>query len=69
MVAGCILGTVSSSAKSPTIPRANESDQPEKVSAVKPHEEPILAQDQGERIWHEEDQQCRIHPLLEWLQA
>ncbi len=66
MVAGCILGTVSSSAKSPMIPRANESDQPEKVSAVKPHEEPILAQDQGERIWHEEECLYRTLLSLEW---
>ena len=36
--------------------------QPRKDSVVKPLEEPILAQDQGERIWHEEDQQCLTLP-------
>ena len=53
MVAGCILEMASLSAKSLTIPRANESDQPEKGSVVKPLEELTLAI-QGERIWHEE---------------
>ena len=68
MVAGCILEMASSSAKSLMIPRANESDQPEKVCGVKPLAE-LTRAIQGERIWHEENQQCRIHPLLEWLQA
>ena len=67
MVAGCILEMASSSARNLMI-CLSLGDQPEKDSVVKPLEEPILAQDQGERIWHEEDQQCRIHPLLEWLQ-
>ena len=63
MVAGCILEMASSSARNPMMPHANEEDdQPEKDSVVKPLEEPILAQDQGERIWHEEDQQCLILP-------
>jgi len=44
-------------------------DPPEKDSDVKPLEEPILAQDQGEIIWHEENPQCRTLPLLEWQQA
>jgi len=69
MVAGCILEMASSSARNPMMPRVNESDPPEKDSGVKPHEEPILAQDQGERIWHEEEWLSRIPPLLEWLQA
>lgn len=70
MVAECILETASSSAKSLTMHLANVGgDQPEKDSVVKPLEEPILAQDQGERIWHEEEWLSRIPPLLEWLQA
>ena len=69
MVAGCILEMASSSARNPMMPRANESGQPEKECVVKPLEEPILAQDQGERIWHEEEWLSRIPPLLEWLQA
>ena len=61
MVAGCILEMASSSAKSLTIPHANESDQPEKVSVVEPLEEHTRAI-QGERIWHEEEWQYRILP-------
>ena len=68
MVAGCILGMVSSSARNLMI-CLSLGDQPEKVSDVKPLEEPILAQDQGEKIWHEEEWQYRILPLLEWLAA
>ena len=68
MGVGCILGMVSSYLKNPTLRLADEKHLPEKVSVVRPLEEPILAQDQGERIWQEENQQCRIHPLLEWLQ-
>jgi hypothetical protein len=68
MVAGCILEMASSSARSLMILHANVSDQPGKVSVVEPLEE-LTRAIQGERIWHEEDQQCRIHPLLEWLQA
>lgn len=66
MVAGCISEMASLSAKSLTIPRANESDQPEKVSSVSPLEELTRAKDQGEKIWHEEEWQYRILPLLEW---
>jgi hypothetical protein len=61
MVAGCILEMASSSAKSLTIPRANESDQPGKVCGVKPLEE-LTRAIQGERIWHEEEWQYRILP-------
>jgi len=68
MVAGCILETASSSARNLMI-CPGLGDQPVKVSGVKPHEEPILAQDQGEEIWHEEEWQYRIHLLQEWLQA
>jgi len=68
MVAGCILEMASSSARNPMTPHANASDQPEKVCAVRPLEE-LTRAIQGEKIWHEEDQQCRIHLLLEWLQA
>ena len=68
MVAGCILGMVSSSARNLMI-CLSLGDQPEKVSDVKPLEELILAQDQGEKIWHEEEWQYRILPLLEWLAA
>ena len=42
-------------------PHANV-DPPEKVSDVKPLEEPTLAKDQGEIIWHEEDQLCLTLP-------
>ena len=62
MVAGCISEMASLSAKSLTIPRANESDQPEKVSVVKPLEEHSRAIQKGERIWHEEEWQYRILP-------
>jgi len=69
MVAGCILEMASSSARNRMIPLANVSDQPGKVCGVKPLEEPTRAI-QGERIiWHEEEWQYRIHPLLEWLAA
>jgi len=68
MVAECILETASSSARSPMTPHANASDQPERVRGAKPLEE-LTRAIQGERIWHEEDQLCLIHPLLEWLQA
>jgi len=68
MDVGCILEMESSYLKNPMTRLADEKPPPEKVSVVRPLEELILAQDQGERIWHEENQQCRIHPLLEWLQ-
>ncbi len=67
MDVGCILEMVSSYLRNPTMRLAAE-DPPEKDSRVKRLEEPTLAQDQGEIIWHEENPQCRIHPLLEWLQ-
>jgi len=69
MVAGCILEMASSSAKSLTIPHANVSDQPEKVSVVEPLEEHTRAIQGERRIWHEEEWQYRILPLLEWLAA
>ena len=62
MVAGCISEMASLSAKSLTIPRANVSDQPEKVSVVEPLEEHTRAIQKGERIWHEEEWQYRILP-------
>ena len=68
MDVGCILEMVSSYLRNPTM-RLGAEDPPEKVSDVKPLEEPILAQDQGEIIWHEENPQCRTLPLLEWQQA
>ncbi len=68
MDVGCILEMVSSYLRNPTMRLAAE-DPPEKDSRVKRLEEPTLAQDQGEIIWHEENPQCRIHPLLEWLQV
>ena len=68
MDVGCILEMVSSYLRNPTMRLAAE-DPPEKDSDVKPLEEPILAQDQGEIIWHEENPQCRTLPLLEWQQA
>ena len=68
MDVGCILEMVSSYLRNPMTRLADEKPPPEKVSVVRPLEEPILAQDQGERIWQEENRQCRIHPLLEWLQ-
>ena len=68
MDVGCILEMVSSYLRNPTMRLAVEKPPPEKGSVVKPLEELILAQDQGEIIWHEENPQCRIHPLLEWLQ-
>jgi len=56
MVAACILETASSSAKSLTMHLANVGgDQPEKECVGKPLEEPTLAKDQGEIIWHEEE--------------
>jgi len=55
MVAGCILGMVSSSVRNPTTCLANERDQPEKVSVVRPLEELTLAYAKGEIIWHEEE--------------
>jgi len=62
MVAECILEMASSSARNPMMPHANEEDdQPEKECVVKPLEEPILAKDQGEIIWHEDEWQYRIH--------
>ena len=54
MVAGCILGMVSSSVRNPMICLANERDQPEKVSVVRPLEELTLAYAKGVRIWPEE---------------
>ncbi len=68
MDVGCILEMVSSYLRNPTMRLAAE-DPPEKDSRVKRLEEPTLAQDQGEIIWHEENPQCRTHPLLEWLQV
>ena len=62
MDVGCILGMVSSYLRNPTLRLAVEKHLPEKVSVVRPLEGPILAQDQGERIWHEEDQQCLTLP-------
>ena len=53
MVAGCILETASSSARSPMTPHANASDQPKRVRGAKPLEE-LTRAIQGERIWHEE---------------
>ncbi len=67
MDVGCILEMVSSYLRNPTM-RLARGHLPEKVSVVRPLEGPILAQDQGEKIWHEENPQCRTHPLLEWLQ-
>ena len=69
----CILGMASSSARHPILPLANERVQPgkaefEKLLVVPTLERDLLAKDQGEKIWHEENPQCRIHPLLEWLQ-
>jgi len=61
MDVGCILEMVSSYLRNPTM-RLDAEDPPEKDSDVKPLEEPILAQDQGERIWHEEEWQYRILP-------
>jgi len=52
MVAGCILETASSSARSPMTPHANASDQPERVRGVKPLEELTRAIQKGE-TWHE----------------
>lgn len=55
MVAGCILGMVSSSVRNPTTCLASERDPlPEKVSVVRPLEELTLAYAKGVRIWHEE---------------
>jgi len=69
MDVGCILEMVSSYLRNPTMRLADEKPPPEKVSVVRPLEELILAQDQGEIIWHEENPQCRTLPLLEWQQA
>ena len=68
MDVGCILEMVSSYLRNPMTRLADEKPPPEKVSVVRPLEELILAQDQGEKPWQEENRQCRIHPLLEWLQ-
>ena len=68
MDVGCILEMESSYLKNPMTRLADEKHPPEKVSVVRPLEELTLAQDQGEITWQEENQQCRIHPLLEWLQ-
>ena len=55
MVAGCILGMVSSSVRNPMTCLADERrDQPEKVSVVRPLEGLTLAYPKGVRIWHEE---------------
>ena len=61
MDVGCILEMVSSYLRNPTMRLAAE-DPPEKDSRVKRLEEPILAKDQGEIIWHEENPQCLTHP-------
>ena len=66
MDVGCILEMVSSYLRNPTMRLARD-HLPEKVSVVRPLEELILAQDQGEEIWHEEEWQYRILPLQEWL--
>ena len=58
MVAGCTLEMASSSARNLMTHPANVSDQPEKV-CVRPLEE--LTRAIGERIWHEEEWQYRIH--------
>ena len=68
MDVGCILEMVSSYLRNPTMRLADEKPPPEKVSVVRPLEELTLAHDQGEKIWQEENPQCRIRPLLEWLQ-
>ena len=68
MDVGCILEMVSSYLRNPMTRLADEKPPPEKVSVVRPLEELTLAI-QGERIWHEEKWQYRIHPLLEWLAA
>ena len=65
MDVGCILEMVSTYLRNPTMRLADHL--PEKDSGAKPLEE-LTRAIQGERIWHEEDQQCRILPLLEWLQ-
>ena len=55
--------------KNPMTPHSNVGDDlPGKVCGVKPHVELSRAKDQGEEIWHEENPQYRILPLLEWLQ-
>ena len=70
MVAGCTLEMVNLSARNLMTHPANVSDQPEKVSVVEPLEEHTRAIQKGERIWQDtENPQCRIHPLLEWLQV
>ena len=61
MVAECILGMASLSAKNPMMRLAQGSDQPEKVCGVKPHAEHTRAI-QGEKIWHVEEWQCRTLP-------
>jgi len=61
MDVGCILEMVSSYLRNPTMRLAAE-DPPEKDSRVKRLEELILAKDQGEIIWHEENPQCLTHP-------
>jgi len=58
MVAGCTLEMASSSARNLMTHPANVSDQPE-VCGVRPLEE--LTRAIGERIWHEEEWQYRIH--------
>ena len=68
MDVGCILEMVSSYLRNPTMRLADEKPPPEKDSVAKPLEELTLAKDQGEKQWQEENRQCRIHPLLEWLQ-
>ena len=68
MVAGCISGTASLSAKSLMI-CLSLGDQPKLVCGVKPLGEHTRAIQKGEKIWHEEDQLCRIQVLLGWLQA
>ncbi len=56
MVAGCILGMVSSSVRNPMICLASERDPlPEKVSVVRPLEELTLAYAKGEIIWQGEE--------------
>ncbi len=66
MDVGCILEMESSYLKNPTMRLDAGKDPPEKVSVVRPLEELTLAQDQGERIWHEEECLYRTLLSLEW---
>ena len=66
MVARCIFGMVNSFRKNPTllpgvalVSKTNADHQPGVQDPLAP----------GEITWQEENRQCRIRPLLEWLQA